>query len=82
MATDNKYGKISVEKEPGNPFGEDEPVFLLRGRDTATPMTVRNYAQMASRRGASEEFVAAVYARASEIERWQVANPDLVKIPD
>lgn len=36
MAYDAKYGAITVEHEPGNTLGDDEPVFLLRARDVTS----------------------------------------------
>jgi hypothetical protein len=82
MAHDAKYGRVVVEREPGNPLGDDEPVFLLRGRDSLTPRTLNKYADFCSSTGSPAEHVASIRQAALRISRWQDDNPDLVKQPD
>jgi hypothetical protein len=77
VAQDNKYGKVDI---PGIP--DDEPVFIIRGKDEAAPEAVHAYGDEATNIGASDEFVESVHKRAHEIHQWQLANGDLVKIPD
>lgn len=82
MAQDSKYGQVTFEKTPGNPFREDEPVFVIRGRDATAVAAIRLYAYHASENGADPEFVDACYQRAYEFEVWQGDNDKLVKAPD
>lgn len=82
MAQDRKYGEVTVERTPGAPLGDDEPVFLLRGTDHRSPGTIREYARRCQLSGCTPAHVNAVYAAADEIEAWQHRNPRLVKLPD
>lgn len=82
MAHDQKYGTVTVEKEPGNSLGDDEPVFILRGRDVVSVATVRVYAQKCAQHGSPKEHVLSVNEAADAMVVWQKANPDLVKLPD
>lgn len=82
MAYDTKYGKVTVENEPGNPFGDDEPVFIIRGRDRSAVDAIRAYGSSASFEGASSEFVDTVRQRALEFQAWQDDHDELLKVPD
>lgn len=77
MAVDAKYGEVEI---PGVP--DDEPVFILRGQDRATPQTIMEYANNAVTVGADAEHAERAREASSELRRWQEANPDRVKIPD
>ena len=78
MAQDNKYGQIDI---PGVP--DDEPVFVLRGRDPATPDTIRDYADIAMENGSPSAHCQGAVERAKEIEAWQNHNPETnMKIAD
>jgi hypothetical protein len=82
MAVDGKYGRVSVEREPGNPLGEDEPVFVLRARDLAAVGTLLLYEEAAFQQGAGEEHLAAVEEARAAFARWRHAHPELMKVPD
>lgn len=77
MAQDSKYGQVDI---PGIP--DDEPVFILRGKDLATPDAVRGYADFANDEGSSAEFCNSVLVRADEIQNWQDEHTDLTKAAD
>lgn len=79
MANAGKYGTVEIEGVP-----EDEPVFILRAQDVATPTAVRNYAEGLRRNFGpdAEAFVETVFNAADEIEGWQRANIDKIKQPD
>lgn len=79
---DAKYGAVTVERLPGNPFEADEPVFLLRGRDTAAPGAILAYADECRAVGAPAEHVAAIEAAADAMRQWQAGHVDRVKVPD
>lgn len=77
MAIDSKYGSIDI---PGIP--ENEPVFILRGQDKATPTTIHDYSVNARHFGSSSEHCQHAKGAANQIASWQDANPDNVKIAD
>lgn len=77
MALDAKYGKIDI---PGVP--DDEPVFVIRGRDAIGPRSVESYAVRASGAGCDREFIDGVNAVAASMKKYQDDNPELVKRPD
>lgn len=77
MAIDSKYGQVSI---PGIP--DDEPIFVLRGQDLATPQTINNYADNAIGNGSPPEHAESARRRSSEIREWQQENADQVKAAD
>lgn len=82
MAIDIKYGRVTVENEPGNPFGEDEPVFIIRARDKSALRAIDYYGEAAAEAGASIEFLGLVGEVHGFFRHWQATHPDLVKVPD
>lgn len=59
----------------------DEPVFVLRGKDSLTPWTIASYMHSCRQKGLhdqAEEVDKALH----EVMRWQRHNPDKVKLPD
>lgn len=79
MALSTKYGKVTFER---GDFEDDEPVFVIRGKDKLAPEGIMAYEQEADGGGASEEFLAAVREEAVRAEVWQADHPDKVKMPD
>lgn len=75
-------------------IGEDEPVFLIRGKDAAAPDAIRAYADVLlnlpwpsgdenkERRADLHLLVAAITRWAAHVEAWQTHHPELVKMPD
>ena len=49
---------------------EDEPVFLLRGRDPFAPAAVEHWAEMAERGGVRAEQVINAIAHADKMRQW------------
>lgn len=84
MAKDNKYGEVTVQDDSlMNPLnGTDEPVFVVRARDTCALGTLEAYAEEASARGASEEFVESLTSVHDRFSAWQEEHRDEVAIPD
>ena len=82
MAVDAKYGYVTVEKEPGHPFGDSEPVFILRGRDMVASVAIEEYALACRIAGASEEHVHSIYDAKEHFEQWAALNEELMKVPD
>jgi hypothetical protein len=79
---DTKYGRITVEREPDNPFGDGEPVFLLRARDVTSGAVLDEYKRQSETYGAPAEHLAAIDGVRLAFARWQDANAALVKVPD
>jgi uncharacterized protein YciU (UPF0263 family) len=73
----SKYA-ITVE---GKDIPEDEPLFLLRSQDRLAPAAVLAYAAQLEERG-MEDQAEDVRMFASRMSRWQLDNPDKVKLPD
>lgn len=67
-------GNVDGIEIKATPIGEDEPVFLIRARDTLAPSVVRQYAFINQRNGGDPEMTRAVSQWACEMERWQVEN--------
>lgn len=61
----------SLLAEGTTPFGEDEPVFLLRARDRTAPAALRFWAGMQPPQSGSARVAR---AWAEEMERWQALN--------
>jgi len=77
MARDTKYGDFDI---PGIP--DDEPVFIIRGKDRCAPQTLRQYAENAERAGSPSEHHASARRQADAIEEWQKENEGKVGVPD
>lgn len=67
-------------QDPRGKIPEDEPVFLIRAQDTVGAMTVMQWADWASDRGADPKLVAAVREHARSMESW--AREHGHKVPD
>jgi len=67
-------------QDPLGKIGEDEPVFLIRGKDLAAVPTITAWAQEAARLGADKELCRAVLRFANYVEWWQYQNA--CKVPD
>lgn len=81
MPTDPNYGLIEVEKEPGTPFEEDEPVFLFRGRDANLVQLLDHYIYMCLEAGVGDEHIQGVRESQVQIREWQNQHSDLVRQP-
>lgn len=53
---------------------DDEPVFLIRGQDTAAIRTLQYYAHVAESHGADAGLINAVRRQVDAIRRWQEEN--------
>ena len=60
---------------------DDEPVFLIRGRDILAPEAVQAYMNLCKVLCLDEQ-AGEVDKAIDEIVEWQEANPNLVKDPD
>lgn len=102
LGIDSKYGRVFVEIPPGtlakmleeNKIDEaaqrfgNEPLFILRGTDPATPVAIDAWVDEQPRnpdapRGQKiSEIAQQAGRRAAEIEGWQADHPDFVKVAD
>jgi hypothetical protein len=71
----NRIGDL-IQKIP-----EDEPVFLIRGKDIVAPEVIRQWAWRAHEVGADEEIVMRALEWARHVEEWQTEN-ERIDIPD
>lgn len=58
-------------QDPEGLIPEDEPVFLIRGKDKAGPEAVRAWATLAALAGADPEIVERARRWAVTMEEWQ-----------
>ena len=58
-------------QDPAGLIPDDEPVFLLRGKDGAAPAAVRAWAHAAEAMGASRHMVAKALEHAAAMEQYQ-----------
>lgn len=75
----NKYGRITVE---GKDIPEGEPLFLIRGQDVFAARAIRAYASLVAGTPGQGSVAVGLMAYADEVEAWQAANADRVKVPD
>lgn len=75
-------GKQDPKPEVPLTFPADEPLFLLRGQDAASPATIGFYTEECDRLRAPAEHQRAAEHAGGRLLAWQAANPDRVKIPD
>jgi len=61
---------------------DDEPVFLLCGRDVLAPDLVDEWAYRASCRGVRQAKTTDASVDAAAMRKWQTDHPDRVKVPD
>jgi hypothetical protein len=63
-------------------FPADEPLFLLRGKDTAATMGVGAYLGMCARLGSPGAHLQGIEAAVAAMTTWQAENPARLKVPD
>lgn len=76
-----RYGREDYDqRSPFSDIPDDEPVFVIRGRDLAGPRALRAYAMEASRAGADRAVVLSVERHAAAMEDYQARHG--AKVPD
>lgn len=78
MATDRKYGKITLEN---GSIGEDEPVFVFRAQDVHTPEVIKYYLQRCRDGGSPEHHLKLIEQGLYDVKRWQNTEGNTVKTP-
>lgn len=71
-----------LEGLPDLTFPADEPLFLLRAQDAAAPDTLHDYRHNSEVKGAEPRHLGHVSVAMREMDDWQAANPNRIKIPD
>ncbi len=77
-------GKYKIENNQivniatGVAIPDDEPVFILRAKDTNSYLALDNYLQLCE----NGEQQKSIDALIDIFDKWQKANPDKVKEPD
>jgi hypothetical protein len=74
---DGKYGRIITER---GHFEDNEPLFILRGRDVFTVPVLQHYWDLCAEHGATKEHLADITKHAQQISDWQMEHG--TKIPD
>lgn len=84
MAHSSKYGNVTVQDDSlMNPLNDtDEPVFILRARDTASLSVLTAYIEDVDTRGAGDDFVEEVQKVYDTFQKWQDEHRDEIKLPD
>lgn len=75
---------IMAAADDGTPmtFPDDEPVFVLRGKDKAAATTIGSYADECEALGSPAAHVSAVQHAGGAMLAWQAQHPEHVKVPD
>ena len=61
---------------------EDEPIFIIRGKDESAMEAITAYTAIADRLGASNEFLQGMGGVSIQFAAWRTDNRHKVKIPD
>lgn len=61
---------------------EDEPVFVIRGKDLLALKTIQYWIDLAKGAGVNDEKMNAVYRHHNDILVFQREHPERCKIPD
>lgn len=61
---------------------DDEPVFIIRGKDILAEQPIRNWIQGARIAGVGEDKIARAESHLADILEFQRDHPDRCKIPD
>jgi hypothetical protein len=70
-----------VKTSNGERVPEDEPLFILRGRDFLAVQAIYHYLEEMIESGCDSERIAAVRKVAKQFVDFEVAHPERVKLP-
>lgn len=79
------FTKLREIQDPNsclNRSANDEPVFVLVGRDKTAPDAIEAWCDLAKAAGAPEEKIKQGLRDARLMREWQEANAGAVKVPD
>lgn len=69
-----------VNRETGTPIPDDEPIFILRGKDVLAGPTIQHYMELAEEH--SHAHALSVAERLEEFARFGQEHPERMKVPD
>lgn len=78
MGYDTKYGYISTSK---GSIPEDEPVFMIRARDTTSIDVIANYIALCIKAGSPKRHLDLVLNALEEFQKWQNEHRPELKVP-
>ncbi|MFN3476380.1 MAG: hypothetical protein ACK4Z6_02335 [Candidatus Methylomirabilales bacterium] len=70
-----------VNTETGRAIPAEEPLFIIRAQDKLAPAAIRAYARLLREKRLTKAALA-IGKYAKEVEAWQKAHKDRVKLPD
>lgn len=79
------FTKLREIQDPNsclNRSANDEPVFVLVGRDKTAPDAIEKWCELAKAAGAPEEKIKQGLVDAHHMREWQLDHPESVKVPD
>jgi len=71
-----------LNKTSGKIIPEDEPGFIIRGRDIIAPEAIKHYIARAKVYGCKDILFATVNEQLNDVEIWRNKNPVQVRNPD
>jgi hypothetical protein len=80
-AIDRKFSIRANSLASGNSYTEEEAVLFL-ARDRAFALTLPTYLENTKKIGAGPDQIRAVELLMNRVFRYQIENPDKVKVPD
>lgn len=79
IGTDQKFGQVTAER--GSPASQDEPCFVIRGRDELAVRSLKMYRELAMREGLAVSFLTDIENLSMEFAQWAQGNPDQMHLP-
>lgn len=73
----NDYDRI---QDPEGLIPENEPVFLLRGKDICAPAAIDAWCEQAKKYGVDSGMIQAAQSHADHMRAWQIEHES--KVPD
>ncbi len=81
LAVARAFAARAILGETSTAFGNDEPVFLIRGQDICAPAAIATYAEMARLAG-SAEIADRAAEWADRVRAWQASPEGRIRRPD
>lgn len=79
MGYDTRFGNVRTQHED---IPEDEPVFMVRARDTLSIDVIATYMMRSIQSGSSKEHLRMVMGALEEFRYWQEHHPEEMHVPD
>jgi hypothetical protein len=72
MPFDNKYGRVTLERQRN--IGDDEPVIVFRAQDRLLPKLLKVYRYFCELAGSPDNHLRLIDESAAQIKAWQATN--------